>query len=82
LDKENPYAHFNAPGTPCDGKLWVAGEENEEGVQFHGARGAEIEARRVAEEERRQREEEAERRRQQIREEFERKLSAKVFTIQ
>jgi E3 ubiquitin-protein ligase RNF14 len=82
LDKENPYAHFNAPDTPCDGKLWVAGEENEEGVQFHGARGAEIEARRLAEEERRQREEEAERRRQQIREEFERKLSAKVFTIQ
>ena len=51
LDADNPYQHFNKPGSPCYQRLWdMEGGDNGEGNQFLGARHWEQMARDVARE--------------------------------
>lgn len=51
LSKENPYQHFNKPGTPCYQKLFEMEEGDEgQGAPFAGARHWEQMAREVARE--------------------------------
>ena len=51
LDADNPYQHFNKPGSPCYQRLWdMEGGDNGEGNEFLGARHWEQMAREVARE--------------------------------
>jgi len=51
LDADNPYQHFNKPGSPCYQRLWdMEGGDNGEGNEFLGARHWEQMARDVARE--------------------------------
>lgn len=50
LCEDNPYQHFNQPGTPCYQKLWELEEGDEgQGAAFGGVRFWEQEARAIAE---------------------------------